>query len=72
MAAMNFSGTWSVEVERIQGKFAGRDEIAELIDEALCDALSNLQLDSIGADGDSEYEVTDSAVNFDEPKKEGK
>lgn len=45
--------TITVEVERIQGKFASRDEIGE----ALVEAVEGAMLDGLGADGDSEYEM---------------
>ena len=58
---MKFEFTVSVEVERVQGKFAGKDEIEEAIQEALDDANPST-IGGVGADGDSEYEVTDWSV----------
>lgn len=55
MPEMQFTVT--VSYERTQGKFAGRDEIAEIIEQALQDA--DIDISGIGADGDSEYEVSD-------------
>lgn len=48
----------NVETERESGKFAGRDEISEAISNAIQDAESNAELSSLGADGDSVYNIT--------------
>jgi len=59
--AHHFTFTVSVEVERVAGKFASRDEISEQI----ADMLENANygdIDGIGADGDSQYEITNWAV----------
>jgi hypothetical protein len=61
---MRFELTVSVEVERIEGKFASRDEIRDNIAEALNDANPGT-LDSLGADGTSSYEVIDWVVEDD-------
>jgi hypothetical protein len=61
---MNFTITGSVSVSRVQGKFATKDEIRELIEETLSDALGGLDLSGLGADGESEYEVDDSNVEI--------
>jgi 3-oxoacyl-(acyl-carrier-protein) synthase len=45
-----------VELERTEGKFAGRDEMADAIQNALDDANPS-QVDGIGNDGTSTYEV---------------
>lgn len=58
---MRFSYTVEVEVERVQGKFASRDEIGELILEQLQGA--DIDVSGVGADGDSEYEVVSFDVN---------
>lgn len=42
-----------VEVERVTGKFAGRDEIEEI----LVSAIEEADLYGVGADGESEYEI---------------
>lgn len=55
MAEMQFTVT--VNYDRTQGKFAGRDEIAETIEQALQEV--DIDISGIGADGDSEYEVSD-------------
>lgn len=55
--ASRFTFTVEVEVERTQGKFASRDEIAETIREWL-DGANDGSVDGVGADGESEYEVT--------------
>lgn len=51
-----FTFTVEVELERTEGKFASRDEMAE----AIIDMLEGAQEDvyGIGADGDSSYEAT--------------
>lgn len=54
---MRFVFTVEVQVERIQGKFASRDEIAEQIQEALESAAP----DSLTGENGGEYEV----VSFD-------
>lgn len=54
---MIFTFQVEVEVEHIQGKFAARDEIADVISEWL-DMANEGSVDSVGADGDSTYEVT--------------
>lgn len=54
---MRFTFTVHVEVERESGKFAGRDEIAEQIRDAISDADPG-EIGDVGADGDSSYSVT--------------
>lgn len=53
---MKFTFTVEVEVQRIAGKFAARDEIEEQIREAI-EGADPGSVDGVGADGDSEYEV---------------
>lgn len=53
MAEAQFTVT--VEYERESGKFVSRDEIADVIVEALEGA--DIELSGLGADGDSEYTV---------------
>ena len=55
---MRFVFTVEIEVERVQGKFASRDEIGELLDKALTEANPD-SIDQIGADSDSEYGIID-------------
>lgn len=51
----------TVVLERTQGKFAGRDEMADELTAVLND--SNPQsINNIGADGESDYEVTEWTV----------
>lgn len=50
-----------VEWEREQGKFASRDEIVEQITEALEGANPD-QIDGVGADNDSIYNIIDWTV----------
>ena len=54
---MRLTFTVEVEVERVQGKFASRDEISEQLLEAV-EGADPGSVDGVGADGDSEYEVT--------------
>lgn len=46
-----------IEVERVEGKFASKDEIAEAIADEL-DAADPGTVSGVGADGASEYEIT--------------
>lgn len=55
--------TVTVEVERVTGKFASRVEIQEALVEAIEQGAYDAALDGIGADGESEYEVTAAFVN---------
>lgn len=55
--AHKFTITVEVEVERLEGKFASRDEMAEAIIEAI-DGANPYDLSGLGADGDSTYDVT--------------
>ena len=73
--AHRFTVVIEVEVERTEGKFASRDEIAEAIQEALANTGEGESLSGLGADGDSEYEITSSVVvevADETPKKEAK
>jgi hypothetical protein len=54
--AHTFTFTVTVELERESGKFAGRDEMAEQIRDAL-EGADPGSVDGIGADGDSTYTV---------------
>jgi hypothetical protein len=59
--AHRFTFTVTVELERSQGKFAARDEMAE----ALMSELENADpggVYGIGADGASDYDVVDWSV----------
>jgi hypothetical protein len=58
---MKFTFTVTVEVERVEGKFASRDEIADYLREEIEGAIPG-EVDGVGADGDSRYDVTDSTV----------
>lgn len=59
---MKFSFTVEVEVSRIEGKFATRDEISEYLQEEL-DGMNPGEVDGVGADGESRYEITDWSIN---------
>jgi hypothetical protein len=59
---MKFSFTVEVEVERVQGKFASRDEILEQLQEVV-EGADPGSVDGVGADGDSEYEVVNWEVS---------
>lgn len=63
---MHFEFLVSVDVERIQGKFATRDEVQETI-QTMLDEANYGSIDGIGPDGSSEYEITDWAVDYQEP-----
>ena len=52
------SFTVQVELERVEGKFAGRDEMAEAITEMIENANEG-DICGIGADGESDYEITE-------------
>lgn len=54
---MRFSYVIEVEVERTEGKFASRDEVAEQLQEAL-EGADPSSIDGVGADGTSSYEVS--------------
>jgi hypothetical protein len=64
----HYEFTVSVDVERVSGKFAPRDDIETALVDALDEAIGSVDLSGLGADGDSEYEVTDSSVNYSESK----
>jgi hypothetical protein len=49
----------TVEVERVEGKFASRDEIME----QLADALESADPGAVSGDNGGEYEVTSWAVD---------
>jgi hypothetical protein len=54
---MRFEMKVIVEVERLEGKFASRDELEQEIFNAISDANPS-QIDNVGADGASSYEIT--------------
>lgn len=60
--AHTFKFVVEVTVERIEGKFAGRDEMADAITDML-DGANEGGISGIGADGSSEYEITDWSVS---------
>lgn len=65
---MKFTFTVEIEVDRVEGKFAARDEIAEeLLNEIEGNAPTEVY--GVGADGDSTYEVTDYSVTEVDGKK---
>lgn len=55
--AHKFTFTVTVEVEREEGKFAGRDDMAEAIIEWL-ESADEGSIDGIGVDGSSTYTTT--------------
>jgi hypothetical protein len=59
---VRFTYTVEVEVERVEGKFASRDEVAEQLQEAL-ESADPGSIDGIGSDGTSGYEVTSWSVD---------
>lgn len=50
--------TITVSVDRVSGKFASKDDVIDQITGWLENANEG-QVSGVGADGDSEYEVTD-------------
>jgi hypothetical protein len=60
--AHTFKVEIEVVVERVEGKFASRDEIAEAIQDAIGNPAEGDSLSGIGADGTSEYEIVSSTV----------
>ena len=63
---MHFEFLVSVDAERIQGKFATKDEVQEAI-QAMLDEANPGSLDGLGPDGSTEYEIADWSVDFQEP-----
>lgn len=59
---MRFKFTIDVEVSRIEGKFASRAEISEYITDML-ESADYGQIDGVGADGMSSYEIVEWSVN---------
>lgn len=57
-----------IEVERISGRFASREEIEEALQEEVTSADPG-NLSGLGSEGDSEYEVTSWDVTAVEPPK---
>lgn len=55
--ALRFAFTVTVEIERESGKFASREEIAEVLIEWL-ESADQGTVDGIGADGESSYSTT--------------
>lgn len=60
---MKFKFQIELTVERVSGKFVSREEIGTQISGELENVVSYIDLDGLGADSDSEYEVTDSTVS---------
>ncbi len=60
--AHTFKVELEIVVERIEGKFASRDEIAEAIQDVLANTGEGESLTGLGADGASEYEIISSVV----------
>lgn len=58
-----FTFTVEVEVERLQGKFATRDEIAQELQQEI-EGADPSSIGGLGADGDSEYETVGFYVNY--------
>lgn len=52
----------TVTVDRVSGKFASRDEMAEPMIAALTEAIGSVDLAGLGVDCESEYTVVDSEV----------
>lgn len=60
---MEFEFEVSVNVEWVAGKFVSRDTLQEIIEQAIDEALSDIDVSSVG-DYESEYEVSDSSVSY--------
>ncbi len=56
--------TITVELSRVAGLFAGRDELGE----AIRDAIQDADLSGLGPQGDSEYQVDDIRVEAAAPR----
>lgn len=65
---MRFDFLVSVEVERVEGKFAARDEVEEQLREAI-ESADPGSVDGVGADGTSSYEVSSWDVQEQEQPK---
>lgn len=53
---MTFTFTVTVELERLEGKFASRDELESALFDEIQDAAPS-EVSGVGADGESTYEV---------------
>jgi hypothetical protein len=60
--AHRFTVILEVEVERTEGKFVSRDELAEAIQEALAGAGEGESMSGLGVDSSSEYEIISTEV----------
>lgn len=69
--AHTFTFKVTVTVERQQGKFASRDDIVDILTSEIQSGAEGASISGIGADGDSEYEVTDVDVMEIETPKRG-
>jgi hypothetical protein len=58
-----FEYTVTVEVERVDGAVASHDSVDERIRDHLDEAISNIDLDGLGPQETSTYEVIDSALD---------
>lgn len=66
---MHFTFNVEIDVERLEGKFASRDEISSLLYDAIEGAINDADMSGLGSDGNSEYEITDSNVEeIEQPK----
>lgn len=63
---MRFRIVVEVEAERVQGKFAPKEDVAEQIVEAI-ESADPGTISGVGADSDSEYEVVSWEVTEEEP-----
>ena len=66
--ASRFRYVVEVDCERTEGKFASREELAEQIQEAL-EGADPGQVDGVGSDGMSSYEIIVWEVTEQEPAK---
>ena len=59
---MRITITVEIEVERVSGVFTSKDEITESIVEEI-ESANPGSVSGVGANGDSEYEITDWSVS---------
>jgi hypothetical protein len=62
--AMDLVVKVTITVKRQYGKFAPKDDLLEQVQEQLPDLVFDLDLTGVGADGESEYEVTNVEVDY--------
>lgn len=61
--------TVTVEVSRVSGKFATRDEITDALREGIEQGANDADVYGLGPDGESEYQIDDVNIEEVEPRK---